>query len=230
MLPPLPHIPRSSLVESTIHLIRAQVEQGNWKVGERIPKEAELADMLGVSRNTVREAVRVLSHADVLDVRQGDGTYVRSSVDAAEIMRRVNRASLRDHFELRVILETETARLAATRRTKDDIKTLRKLLDVRGTSQDGDLAAFIQRDLAFHVAVSKAAHNEALDELYRYFVATAAPRMQAVIMDQDIPEPDALAHTRILQAIEDQAPERAAQAAHDAVMPVVRKLSEAISR
>lgn len=228
VLAPLPNAPRSSLVESTINLIRAQVENGSWKIGERIPKEAELAQMLGVCRNTVREAVRVLSYADVLDVRQGDGTYVRSNVDPAEVMRRINRTSLRDHFELRVVLETEAARLAATRRTKEDIKILRKLLRERGSSQDGDVAAFIQRDLAFHQAIAKAAHNTALDELYRYFLATAAPSMQTVIMDTDIPEPDAEAHLRILRAIEDQAPEEAARAAHDTVMPVVRKLSETI--
>lgn len=228
ILAPLPHAPRSSLVESTINLIRTQVENGNWKIGERIPKEAELAHMLGVCRNTVREAVRVLSYADVLDVRQGDGTYVRSNVDPAEVMRRINRTSLRDHFELRVILETEVARLAAMRRTKEDIKLLRKLLRQRGNSKDGDVAAFIQRDLAFHQAIAKAAHNTALDELYRYFVATAAPSMQVVIMDTDIPEPDAAAHLRILQAIEDQAPDEAAAAARDTVMPVVQKLSGAI--
>jgi len=89
----LPQAPRRSLVESTMDLIRAQIEGGAWKVGERIPKEQELADMLQVGRNTVREAIRVLSHANVLEVRQGDGTYVRSNVDPAEVMRRVRDGS-----------------------------------------------------------------------------------------------------------------------------------------
>ena len=81
----LPSAPRRSLVDVTIELMRTQIEEGRWQVGERIPKEAELAEMLKVGRNTVREAVRVLSHARVLDVRQGDGTYVRLSVDPAEV-------------------------------------------------------------------------------------------------------------------------------------------------
>ncbi|WP_163535701.1 FadR/GntR family transcriptional regulator, partial [Klebsiella pneumoniae] len=67
----LPQAPRRSLVDSTIELIRGQIEGGAWKVGERIPREQELAEMLEVGRNTVREAIRVLSHGQVLEVRQG---------------------------------------------------------------------------------------------------------------------------------------------------------------
>lgn len=79
----LPQAPRRSLVDSTIELIRGQIEGGAWKVGERIPREQELAEMLEVGRNTVREAIRVLSHGQVLEVRQGDGTYVRTNIDPA---------------------------------------------------------------------------------------------------------------------------------------------------
>ncbi len=159
----LPQAPRMSLVESTIGLIRSQIESGAWKVGERIPKEAELADMLQVGRNTVREAIRVLSHAHVLEVRQGDGTYVRTNIDPAETMRRISRSSLRDHFELRAILETEAARLAAARRTDDDLHQLGRPLKARGSaSGQGGLAGFVERDTAFHAAIAKAAHTAAL--------------------------------------------------------------------
>ncbi|TWB10094.1 DNA-binding FadR family transcriptional regulator [Nitrospirillum amazonense] len=224
---PLPQAPRTSLVESTIGLIRTQIESGAWKVGGRIPREPDLADMLQVGRNTVREAIRVLSHAQVLEVRQGDGTYVRSSVDPAEVMRRVSHSSLRDHFELRAILETEAARLAATRRTDEDLERLGQLLHARGDAPvEGDLAGFVDRDFAFHAAVATAAHNTALTELYRYFSVAVRQNTQAVLVEQELPEPGLAAHARIVDAIERQDSERAAKAARAVMAPVITKLTE----
>lgn len=224
---PLPQAPRLSLVESTIGVMRSQIESGAWKVGERIPKEAELADMLQVSRNTVREAIRVLSYGQVLEVRQGDGTYVRSSVDPAETMRRVNCSNLRDHLELRAVLETEAARLAALRRTDKDLATLRSLLDQRGGwADDSGLAAFVDRDLAFHVAITRASHNVALEELYRYFSAAVRTNTQVVLGDRAMPEPSQAAHARIVDAIEKQDVERAAKAARAVVDTIVTRLDQ----
>jgi DNA-binding FadR family transcriptional regulator len=225
---PLPQASRRSLVETAIGLIRNQVETGSWKVGERIPKEAELAEMLRISRNTVREAVRVLSHAKMLEVRQGDGTYVRSNIDPSEIIRRVSHASLRDHLELRAILETEAARLAAIRRTDQDLETLKRLLRERGDVPEGDPGLFVDRDLAFHLGIARAAHNVALDELYRYFSATVRLSIQAVLADQDLAEPSNTAHRRIVAAIERQDADQAARAARDVVMPLIAKISDLI--
>lgn len=225
----LPHAPRRSLVETAIDLIRSQVETGVWKVGERIPKEAELADMLQVGRNTVREAVRVLSHARMLEVRQGDGTYVRSSVDPAEIMRRVSQASLRDHFELRAVLETEAARLAATRATAEDLARLQQALDERNaTSKDSDLDEFVARDIAFHVAVARAGHNTALEELYRYFSTAVLLNVRSSLIEHNLPEPGANDHAAIVAAIAARDPERAATAARAVVAPAIAALTRLI--
>ena len=80
----------------------------------------------------MREAVRTLAYSGVLEVRRGDGTYVRRNVDPAETMRDVDRAARSDHLELQCMLETECARYAARRRTDEDLATLRKLLKARG--------------------------------------------------------------------------------------------------
>src|SRR5271156_2510334 len=139
----LPQASRRSLVSSVIGAIRAQVETGAWPIGERIPKEAELAEKLQVSRNTGREAGSVLSHANILEVRQGPGTYVRSNVDPTEIMRRVSRAGILAHFEVRAILEQGSARLAAMRRAEEEVQEFSRLLEERGdTPAKGDFATF----------------------------------------------------------------------------------------
>jgi len=221
----LPQAPRLSLVESTIDVMRAQIESGVWKVGERIPKEAELADMLQVSRNTVREAIRVLSYGNVLEVRQGDGTYVRSSIDPAEMMRRVSQSNLRDHMELRALLETEAARLAAMRRTSKDLVELDRLLKMRGEkTHPGGLAAFVERDLAFHLAITRASHNGALEELYRYFSSAVRFNTQIALGEHELAEPSAAAHAKVVEAIRKQNPEGAAKAARTLVDSVITGL------
>lgn len=222
----LPLAPRRSLVDTTIDLMRSQIEDGRWKVGERIPKEAELAEALQVGRNTVREAVRVLSHARVLEVRQGDGTYVRLSVDPAEVMRRVTHADLRDHFELRAMLETEAARMAALRRTDDDIARMTDLLKQRGDiPHEADLDGFVERDAAFHVAVAQSTQNMALVELYRFFSASVHQNTTAALADIELPEPGLAAHQRVLDAIRRRDAEGAAEAAHAIVAPIIDALA-----
>lgn len=178
--------------------------------------------MLQVGRNTVREAIRVLSHAKVLEVRQGDGTYVRSNIDPAEVMRRVTRSSIVDHLELRTMLETEAAKLAARHRSRDDIALLYGLLDRRGESQSHpSYQAFIEADLAFHIEISRISGNTALAELYRYFALTAGAKMRSVLDEGELPEPPLEAHIAIVRAIEAGNEETAAEAAGAVIAPLI---------
>lgn len=224
---PLPsQAPRQSLVDTAIDLIRNQIESGAWGLGERIPREQELADAMHIGRNTVREAIRVLSYANVLEVRQGDGTYVRSSIDPAEVMRRVNRASLQDHFELRAMLETEAARLAAAHRSEADLALLFDLLDKRGQQHDHDTrGAFVDADLEFHNAVARMSGNTALAELYRYFSSKVGQNTLSVLEHHDLPEPGHDAHAAIVEAIARGDGEAAGKAAHAVVAPLIEALS-----
>src|ERR1700716_3469946 len=75
----------SGVTQDAIEQIRQLVASGEWGPGTRLPREADLAAQLGLSRNSLREAVRALSLARVLEVRQGDGTYV-SSLEASELL------------------------------------------------------------------------------------------------------------------------------------------------
>lgn len=212
----LPQAPRRSLVDSTIELIRGQIEGGAWKVGERIPREQELAEMLEVGRNTVREAIRVLSHGQVLEVRQGDGTYVRTNIDPAEVMRRVGRSGLREHFALRCMLETEA-----------DVGLLRRLLKARGEQeQHASSAAFAEADTAFHCAIAGMCGNGALAELYRYFANSVRMNTLTALKDKELPEPGLATHEAIVDAIERQDGEAAAAAVRNVVAPLIAALEK----
>ena len=223
----LTQAPRRSLVDSAIEQIRTQIESGVWRVGERIPKEQELADLLGVSRNTTREAIRVLSHAEVLEVRQGDGTYVRLNVDPTEVMRRVSRSSLHDHFELRAMLEAEAARRAASQRSDADVVKLRRLLKVLGNQEDHSrVEKFVDADIAFHSALASVSGNTALIELYRYFSQAIRSGVWSVLDELDLPEPALEAHEAIVDAIERRDPEGAALAVREVVGPLIEALAD----
>jgi len=222
----LPAAARRSLVETTIEILRGRVAGGRWPVGERIPREADLMAQLGVSRNTVREAVRALSQSGMLDGRQGDGTYVRQTQDPMETIRRVGRADLQDHLELRCLLESECARLAARRRTEDDLRALEAALARRGRWTGGQsFDAFIEADRAFHIAVAAASRNKAFEELYRYFSATIAENMAAALGKDGLTECEYEQHVAMLDAIRDR-DEAAAHAANLAILrPLVRRVA-----
>jgi len=231
MSSPLRPAARKSLVSETIDILRGKVNDGSWKFGDRIPPEAILAEQLGVGRNTVREAIRVLSQSELLEVRQGDGTYIRRSVDPAETMEKLNGATLLDHLEMHRMLEGESARFAAMRRTDADLAALRVLLDARGEfAADTDPEAFFRTDRAFHLRIAEAAHNGALLQLYRYFAATSETRMRAVLKEDAMPEMGYDAHQALFQAIEQRNAYAALTAAQSVFEPMLDYLSSMASQ
>ncbi|MEJ1168245.1 FadR/GntR family transcriptional regulator [Variovorax sp. CCNWLW235] len=223
----LAQAPRTSLADSAANSIRAEISAGRWAVGSRIPVEPQLALLLGVSRGTVREAVKTLVSRGLLEVRQGSGTYVRSGFDPSANLQKMRRASLRDQFEVRRALEVEAARLAAVRHTAKDLRNLRALLDQRGSpdASDGG-ASFIQRDLDFHLAIVDVSGNLALAETCRFITGYIKDTIGSSI-GTSLPEPDQAAHESIVEAIASRDPDRAAEAVRAFMAPMLHALSKA---
>ncbi|WP_248752659.1 FadR/GntR family transcriptional regulator [Pseudomonas sp. MWU15-20650] len=200
---------KRSLVDQALEQLRLRISQGVWAIDERLPTEPELSAELGISRNTVREAMRVLAFSGMVEIRQGDGSYLRSMTDPLGTMRALSHCTLEQAQETRQILEVQAIGLAALRRTEDDLCGLREALQASSELYHGDLEAYISADLVFHKHLVDAAHNPALSELYQYFSAIVgaqlrqtlniSPRRQAVF---DL-------HIALLDAVEHQDPERA---------------------
>ncbi|RJG44773.1 FadR/GntR family transcriptional regulator [Mesorhizobium sp. DCY119] len=220
---------RTNLTESAAESVRLEIVNGRWAVGERIPNEATLTEMLSVSRGTVREAVRALVSQGFLETRQGSGTYVRSAVDTAGTLSRVKRAGLRDQWEARAALDVEAARLAAIRHTPADIELMRRLLAQRGTPADGGREAFARRDIAFHKAVVAASGNRAMVEIYDFFSAAIIETIQSTLAG-DLPEPDARAHEAIVDGIASGDPDIAAATVRAFMAPVLLELDRLLSQ
>ncbi|QKV95695.1 FadR family transcriptional regulator [Streptomyces sp. NA02950] len=208
---PLTSPQRSVLADQVISQLRAQITSGEWPVGSRIPTEPELVEQLGVARNTVREAVRALAHNGLLDIRQGSGTYVLATSELAGVMhRRFAAADPRHVAELRSALETKAARLAAERRTEQELKGLDAQLDRRERAwESGDLEAFVEADATLHMAVVAASHNDVLAELYADLGAVVRDFLRADVDGAMRPELH-VDHARMVDAIRERDGERAA--------------------
>ncbi|MBI9116148.1 FadR family transcriptional regulator [Sanguibacter sp. YZGR15] len=163
---------RSGLIDRAVEQLRARITSGEWAVGSRIPTEPALAALLGVGRNTVREAVQSLVHAGLLMRRQGSGTYVLSDSELTVVMgRQIADANHQHVLEVRRSLEVEAARLAARRRSDAEVLTLRALNTARQEAfASGDVDAMVSADLELHRAIAAAARNPVLLSLYEHLV------------------------------------------------------------
>ena len=159
---------RTNLIDLAVGRLRQQITSGSWAVGTCIPAEPELTELIGVGRNTIREAVQSLVHAGMLERRQGSGTYVISNSELGNAMgRQIAGAHQQDVLEVRRSLEVEAARLAALRRTEDQVAELRSLRDTRASAYaSGELDRMVEADLVLHRTIAIASHNPVLLALY----------------------------------------------------------------
>ncbi|MGW4960051.1 FadR/GntR family transcriptional regulator [Nonomuraea sp. NPDC004186] len=166
---PLGSLRPSPLVEQATQHLREQITQGEWPVGTRLPGENALAKALGVGRSTVREALRALAGAGLVQARQGSGVFVIATDIAEDWPARLRRAAITDVYEVRMMVETQAARMAARRRTEEDVAALEEALAARARAAAQDDAAFVDADIALHAAVVAAAGNPVLTDLFAEF-------------------------------------------------------------
>lgn len=224
-------IVRQPLVETVMEHLRHMVSSQEWKVGEKIPTESELAEMFQVGRNTIREAVRVLSHSGMLEVRQGNGTFVRNGIDPSAVMQQVYKSSLSDHLELRCMIESQAARCAAQRRTTRDLKKIESALLLRnGVDDNYSIDRFIEKDILFHKSIVSASHNEAMCALYEYFSISVMEKNRSIISDSALLSPDFTEHHDVYLAIKNSDPDAAEAAVKKLLEPLISQIKSLTER
>ncbi|MFG2289427.1 FadR/GntR family transcriptional regulator [Streptomyces sp. NPDC048595] len=167
---PLGALRPSPLVEQATQHLRDQITEGHWAVGTKLPGETTLAKTLGVGRSTVREALRALAGAGLVQARQGAGVFVIAAEPEEDWPTRLRRAAVTDVYEVRMLIEVEAAQVAAQRRTDDDLTVLHTAMDRRRQAANASDAEFVDADVALHAAVVAAAHNPVLTGLFAEFV------------------------------------------------------------
>ncbi|WP_284294800.1 FadR/GntR family transcriptional regulator [Luteimicrobium album] len=220
-----PNVPLSTQVADQL---RGRIADGEFPVGSRIPTEAQLTDELGVSRNSVREALRSLAHAGLLRARAGDGTYVTATSELAPALEReLERARVADVAEVRLVLEREAARLAAARATPVQLGALEHALAARESAGTG--ATYAAADLDFHHALLDASGNLLLAELHRGTGGVEDSLLRTTPLDATFTDFRAStrrlddAHADVVVAVRAGDPDRAA-AAVETMMGLARAL------
>ncbi|MFD2211672.1 FadR/GntR family transcriptional regulator [Virgibacillus halophilus] len=202
---------RISLVEQVAAQMEDLIESGHWSIGKKLPPEMELMEEFGVSRNTLREAIRALVHAGLLETKQGSGTTVRSSsMLGAAVERRVKHSDLIETLEVRLALEREAAQLAALRRTDKEVAAMQSFItECRNAAEQKEIEVFIKADIAFHKSMVKAAHNQLLLDLYDHMTDSLYSSIQNMMAADAEFDYDKEIHSELLEAIRLQDPQNA---------------------
>jgi GntR family transcriptional repressor for pyruvate dehydrogenase complex len=200
-----------SVTQQAIDEIKGMIVRGELRPGARLPKESDLAARLGLSRNSLREAVRALTLIRILETRQGDGTYVTSLepdilLETLGFVADLHQdATLLHVLEVRRILEAAATGLAAQHITEDELADLDRLVAAMDACES--VEAFVENDLAFHRVIAGASRNPVLLSLLDSFsTRTSRARVwrgvtQAGAIEQTKTDHraiyDALAHRRV---------------------------------
>ncbi len=155
------------MAELVAERIRGQIARGEFKPGDSLPSETELLERFGVARPTMREAIRILESESLIATRRGaqTGPKVRA-IDVSVLGRRaglllqMSGATMDDLYEAQAVLEPKAARLAATRRSKADLRALRELIE--RAHRVTDVVDFSPIAVEFHVALVRASKNKTL--------------------------------------------------------------------
>ncbi|WP_154794528.1 FadR/GntR family transcriptional regulator [Occultella kanbiaonis] len=158
-----------SLTDEAIAKIKAMIVDGELKPGDRLPPEKELSDRLGLSRNSLREAVKALELVKVLDARRGDGTYV-TSLRSDLLMQAMSFAvdltqhdSILEVLEVRRVLDPTAAAMAAGRASEEHLQQMRRVVDAMDAG--GPVEDLVTADIELHRIIADAGQNSYLASL-----------------------------------------------------------------
>jgi len=217
-------IKSTRIYEEIVRQVKQLIAEGRLKTGDRLPPERELAEKFVVSRTSVREALRALESLGLIEIRAGEGTFVRQvSVDALvgplALMMTSQREAIGELFEARRVLEPAIAALAASRATPDEVQDMERILE----SQAREVAAGrtgIAEDAAFHTAIGAAAHNRAITRIVHAIMDLLTQSREESLNTPGRPTRSHQDHRRILQAIAKRNPSAARQAMADHLVAV----------
>jgi len=205
-------IKKESTLEVIVQQIKNQIKKGILKPGEKLPSERKLADLLGVSRASVREAIQALAFSGYLEVIQGKGTYILEIAskydEITNFFSKFSNYSLDYLMEARIMLEGEFARLAALNASQEEIDIIEKIFNEIAKSKD--LNSFFVKDLEFHLTIAKATHNPIMNGLMKIIGEMLYKETEKIIeMSRDTRENTIETTRNLVQAIKQRNAEQA---------------------
>ena len=203
-----------TLVDKVVDSFLTSVNNGEYVAGKKLPTQDVLQRSYGVSRNTMREALKKLETMGIVSIRQGDGTYLNSPEMQENINRlypllKLNETDLDELMEARKILETKTAEMAAERAGEEDIQMLQKLLCNMEDCRN-NIELYAENDSQFHLCIARAAHNSILYRFVKMIYEMMNAQQEEIAKMPHLPNISYAYHMDLVEAIKEH---KAAQAA-----------------
>jgi GntR family transcriptional repressor for pyruvate dehydrogenase complex len=204
--PDVEPIRSTRIYEEIVRQIKTLVQEGRLKSGDRLPPERDLAERFKVSRTSVREALRALESLGLIEIRPGEGAFVRgvsveSLIEPLALVILTQREAVGELFEARRVLEPAIAGLAARRATNEEIHEMERIL----AEQAREVAAGrtgLAQDAAFHAAIASSAHNRAISRLVNALMDLLSQSREESLQTPGRPTRSHQDHRKILDAIQ----------------------------
>ncbi|HME46375.1 MAG TPA: FadR/GntR family transcriptional regulator [Syntrophorhabdales bacterium] len=204
MLGAMKAVKKKRAYQEIVEQIRSAIEKGKLKRADQLPNEKELSDTFNVSRSTVREAILSLETMQLVERRQGEGTYVTASSEEALIRPLAaalfqEKDDIIDIFTLRKIIEPEVAELASKHAIPERIAQLEKII----SEQEKELkkGIVLHNDADFHQVLSRMTGNKVLERLLSALVGLLGKTREKYLLTQERKQKSITGHREILAAI-----------------------------
>ena len=219
-------IKSARIYEEIIRQIKTRITEGQLKSGDQLPPERDLAEKFRVSRASVREALRALESVGLIEIRAGEGTFIKEiSVEALieplALVILTQREAVAELFEARKILEPPIAGMAARRASREEIQEMEHILEEQAKEIAAGKTGVLQ-DAAFHTAIASAAHNRAISRIVSTLMDLLVASREESLLIPGRPQRSHDDHRRILSAIQARNEAGAGEAMLSHVMAVER--------
>ena len=194
------------IYEEIVRQVKQLIADGRLKSGDRLPPERDLAEKFMVSRTSVREALRALQSRGLIDIRAGEGAFVKdisveTLIEPLALVILPHREAVKELFEARRLLEPAIAALAARRATRDEIAEMDRILE----EQHKEVAqgrTGVAQDTALHSAIANSAHNRAITRIVSALMDLLSQSREESLLTPGRPTRSHQDHRRILEAIQ----------------------------
>ncbi len=207
-IPLLKPLNKTKLYEEIVEQLTSRIINRDIEPGEKLPAERNLAEMLGVNRSTVREALRKLESMELLEIKHGEGVYVRDYLESGnlELIKAIlfrngslDSSVFKNLLDLRSLIVPEMAGCAAKNRTDEDLVKLEQIIF-------NDKMPVGERDLRLHNAIARASGNVLFVVLLNAFTSQAKEFYDIYFVDDENKTNAPVFHRAIFQAIKNQEP------------------------
>jgi len=230
-------IKSTRIYQEIVRQVKGMIAEGRLKSGDQLPPERDLAEKFVVSRTSVREALRALESLGLVEIRPGEGTFVRevsveSLIEPLALVMVSQREAIAELFEARQMIEPTLAALAARRATPEELSEMDRILEAQAKEVAAGRTG-LEQDAEFHAAIGAAAHNRAITRIAHAVMDLLRQSREESLNTPGRPDRSHNDHRRVLAAIRnrDEPAARQAMIEHlQAVEALVLGTEEAAAR